>query len=170
MSNQVTEDLREQYKHIKEMKEYVHPRYAAMLIERISSAEQQNGVLKGNLDLAVDIKDQLQTQLAKAEADRKMLAQRVIELEEALEGVQWRPITETDLPKKGDEIGSWYTETCVGNDCHDETYWTLAVAGPDHMLGEDIVSTEDMTLENWEELEYTHFRPINPPERLEPQK
>ena len=67
--------------------------------------------------------------------------ERIKELEAKLAALDWTPITESNLPKLGDEVGRqnssgiWLAYTVETN--ADYRFW--------HALG------------------YTHFRPINPP-------
>jgi hypothetical protein len=71
--------------------------------------------------------------------------QEVPELEAALEALQWTPITPENLPKRGDEVlrqrNGGLLSIVVGN----------------------AISPEDTTYQEWIDLKYTHFRPINPP-------
>ena len=69
---------------------------------------------------------------------RPDLQERVAELEAQLAALDWREITEKDLPKVGDEVLDAET-VCV----------QLVV--------------EDSGVDDWTELGYTHFRPLAPP-------
>jgi hypothetical protein len=68
---------------------------------------------------------------------------RIERLTAQLADLQWTPITETNLPKVGDEVL-----------LRDSKYWVEGVSNPD---------ANDFTLEHWQNLGVTHFRPINAP-------
>jgi hypothetical protein len=62
----------------------------------------------------------------------------------------WQAITPENLPKVGDEIGKWWKEFATG-----PTFWNVRAAAQ---------FIHGMTAQNWIQLGWTHFRPINPPE------
>jgi hypothetical protein len=66
---------------------------------------------------------------------------RINELEAKLAACEWKSITETDLPKVGDEALDW------------EGVWT--------------VNAEDIRngFTGWQQFGATHFRAINPPQQ-----
>ena len=67
--------------------------------------------------------------------------ERISELEAKLAALDWTPITESNLPKLGDEVGRQ----------NSSGIW----------LASTVETNADYRF--WDALGYTHFRPINPP-------
>ena len=71
--------------------------------------------------------------------------ERIKELEAKLAALDWTPITESNLPKVGDEV---LRQRKIG-------YSLVTV--------DNAVAPDETTYDEWVALQYTHFRPINPP-------
>ena len=80
------------------------------------------------------------------------------QLDEAKKAAEWTPIDAKHLPKMGDEVGGWDT------DSEGLLIWYFRGADDYEQLGDDLVAIADMGAENWSELILTHYRPVTPPE------
>lgn len=83
----------------------------------------------------------------------------ISEMASRLLALEWSPITESNLPRAGDEVGFW--DSC----CDDAgLFWYhRSVDRTSELLGDDYVAIADMTVEWWTELEFTHRRQLNAP-------
>jgi hypothetical protein len=83
----------------------------------------------------------------------------VREQQETIQRLEWKQITPLSLPKEGDEVGGW--SYIPGN----PVVFDIENVEDHMMSGDDFVPVEAMTKEDWDELQWTHYRPINPPQK-----
>jgi hypothetical protein len=81
---------------------------------------------------------------------------RIRELEQRLAELQWREITEQDLPNATHEVGGWQ------NNDPDPASWDIVRA--EYAFADQELTPENASAEDWAEIGMTHFRPSNAPD------
>ena len=118
-------------------------------LRMIGELEQLNAFLLSERGCAPGAANVISGALAKRD-EWKIRAE---ELESQVSALQWKEITPESLPSLNDEVGGWMVYP------NEPPYWDIHTALDAHI---DIV-IELMIKEDWDELEYTHYRPLATP-------